>query len=45
MLASTTIKKRNSNRKKTKEARETENLKRLLEAENSTNEQEISTSE
>ncbi|OXU20302.1 hypothetical protein TSAR_000632 [Trichomalopsis sarcophagae] len=38
MLASTTIKKNTASRKKTKQARELENLKRLLEAENSINE-------
>ncbi|KAJ8670119.1 hypothetical protein QAD02_001378 [Eretmocerus hayati] len=43
MLASTTIKKGTASRKKTKQARELENLKRLMEAENNINEDERST--
>lgn len=44
MLASTTIKKNTASRKKTKQARELENLKRLLEAENNINECDRATS-
>ena len=44
MLASTTIKKNTTSRKKTKQAREIENFKRLLEAENNINEDERATS-
>lgn len=44
MLASTTIKKNTTSRKKTKQARELENLKRLVEAENNINEEERATS-
>ena len=40
MLASTTIKKDSISRKKAKEARELENIKRLLESENPLNEEE-----
>jgi hypothetical protein len=44
MLASTTIKKNTASRKKTKQARELENLKKLLEVENNINEDERATS-
>ena len=45
MLASTTIKKDTVSRKKAKEARELENIKRLVESENDNNHEERATSE
>lgn len=45
MEACTTIKKNTTNRKKTKQARELENVKKYLEAENNINEDERTTSE
>ena len=45
MLASTTIKKNAANRKKAKQARELENVKRLLDSENDLNVEERATSE
>lgn len=44
MLASTTIKKDTASRKKAKQARELENIKRLREAENETAQEERDTS-
>lgn len=45
MLASTTIKKDTASRKKARQARELENIKRLLESEGEINEEERATSE
>lgn len=44
MLASTTIKKDTANRKKAKQARESENIKRMLEADNKIGQEERATS-